>query len=123
MKERIEDTILKTLFRIEPVSEEQMAQERRRRQQAPPRQLQHVAPPKVAANPKPQGTVVRQDKKVGRNEPCPCGSGKKFKKCHGALQRRELAHRSPGRCSDRGRRASNPRLVPLGRRDQSTTTG
>jgi preprotein translocase subunit SecA len=23
--------------------------------------------------------------KVGRNEPCPCGSGKKFKKCHGSL--------------------------------------
>jgi hypothetical protein len=29
-----------------------------------------------------QGTVVVGDK-VGRNEPCPCGSGKKFKKCHG----------------------------------------
>ncbi len=29
-----------------------------------------------------QGTVVATDK-VGRNEPCPCGSGKKFKKCHG----------------------------------------
>ena len=25
----------------------------------------------------------RQQKKVGRNDPCPCGSGKKFKKCHG----------------------------------------
>jgi preprotein translocase subunit SecA len=29
-----------------------------------------------------QGTVVAAEK-VGRNEPCPCGSGKKFKKCHG----------------------------------------
>jgi hypothetical protein len=29
-----------------------------------------------------QGTVVASSK-VGRNEPCPCGSGKKFKKCHG----------------------------------------
>ena len=28
---------------------------------------------------------VRSDRKVGRNEPCPCGSGKKFKHCHGAL--------------------------------------
>ncbi|HKK82505.1 MAG TPA: SEC-C metal-binding domain-containing protein, partial [Prolixibacteraceae bacterium] len=27
---------------------------------------------------------VRVDKKVGRNEPCPCGSGKKYKNCHGA---------------------------------------
>ncbi len=28
---------------------------------------------------------TRSDKKVGRNEPCPCGSGKKFKQCHGKL--------------------------------------
>ncbi|WP_432472376.1 preprotein translocase subunit SecA [Amphritea sp. HPY] len=28
---------------------------------------------------------VREDKKVGRNEPCPCGSGKKYKQCHGKL--------------------------------------
>jgi preprotein translocase subunit SecA len=27
--------------------------------------------------------VVRAVPKVGRNEPCPCGSGKKYKKCHG----------------------------------------
>jgi len=30
-------------------------------------------------------TFKRQEKKVGRNEPCPCGSGKKFKQCHGKL--------------------------------------
>jgi preprotein translocase subunit SecA len=29
-------------------------------------------------------TVRREEAKVGRNEPCPCGSGKKYKKCHGA---------------------------------------
>ena len=28
-------------------------------------------------------TFKRVEKKVGRNEPCPCGSGKKFKHCHG----------------------------------------
>ena len=28
-------------------------------------------------------TVVRKEKKVGRNDPCPCGSGKKYKQCHG----------------------------------------
>jgi preprotein translocase subunit SecA len=28
---------------------------------------------------------VRQIGKVGRNEPCPCGSGKKYKHCHGRL--------------------------------------
>ena len=28
-------------------------------------------------------TIRREGKKVGRNDPCPCGSGKKYKKCHG----------------------------------------
>ena len=32
-----------------------------------------------------QQPYVRPDKKVSRNEPCPCGSGKKFKQCHGKL--------------------------------------
>ncbi|TXB62007.1 preprotein translocase subunit SecA [Phaeodactylibacter luteus] len=36
----------------------------------------------VSRRPKPQ-TIVRSEKKVGRNDPCPCGSGKKFKQCHG----------------------------------------
>ncbi|PMG16650.1 preprotein translocase subunit SecA [Vibrio splendidus] len=30
-------------------------------------------------------TVVRDERKVGRNEPCPCGSGKKYKQCHGKI--------------------------------------
>ncbi|MCK5667485.1 MAG: SEC-C domain-containing protein [Gammaproteobacteria bacterium] len=29
---------------------------------------------------------VRGQKKIGRNEPCPCGSGKKYKRCHGKLK-------------------------------------
>jgi len=28
--------------------------------------------------------VKREEPKTGRNDPCPCGSGKKYKKCHGA---------------------------------------
>ena len=32
----------------------------------------------------PQEPYVRGAPKIGRNDPCPCGSGKKFKKCHGA---------------------------------------
>ena len=28
---------------------------------------------------------VREERKVGRNEPCPCGSGKKYKQCHGRI--------------------------------------
>jgi preprotein translocase subunit SecA len=84
MKERIEDTVTKTLFRLEPVSEEQMAEQRRRRQ-APPTGFQFSAPAKAGPPPRQQPqTVVRQGEKVGRNDPCPCGSGKKYKKCHGA---------------------------------------
>jgi uncharacterized protein YchJ len=26
-------------------------------------------------------TIIRHDQKIGRNDPCPCGSGKKYKKC------------------------------------------
>ncbi len=37
------------------------------------------------AEPEQQQPFVRGDKKVGRNEPCPCGSGKKYKHCHGKL--------------------------------------
>jgi preprotein translocase subunit SecA len=38
-----------------------------------------LPPPEVS------GPFVRGERKVGRNEPCPCGSGKKYKHCHGAL--------------------------------------
>jgi preprotein translocase subunit SecA len=40
-----------------------------------------------AAEAAPVAPFVRGERKVGRNEPCPCGSGRKFKHCHGALQR------------------------------------
>jgi preprotein translocase subunit SecA len=42
------------------------------------------APP--LPTPQPQQTPVRAQPKVGRNQPCPCGSGKKFKNCHGVLE-------------------------------------
>ncbi len=35
---------------------------------------------------KPKAEPVRVEKKVGRNDPCPCGSGKKYKNCHGKAQ-------------------------------------
>jgi preprotein translocase subunit SecA len=47
--------------------------------------------PVRSATPAPGGggepPVVRDGRKVGRNEPCPCGSGKKYKHCHGQLAR------------------------------------
>jgi preprotein translocase subunit SecA len=51
-----------------------------------------MPPPAVARTPQPARvggddaelkTIRRDEPKVGRNDPCPCGSGKKYKKCHG----------------------------------------
>ena len=51
---------------------------------APPTQLSSAvteAEEQAAATAQPQRQTT---KKVGRNQPCPCGSGKKYKLCHGA---------------------------------------
>jgi preprotein translocase subunit SecA len=82
MKDRIEDEIVRNLFRYEPASEEQLLEQRQRRERAAPK-IELSAPPKIEGGNRPQPTVNRDDK-VGRNDPCPCGSGKKYKKCHGA---------------------------------------
>ncbi|HLQ09649.1 MAG TPA: preprotein translocase subunit SecA [Steroidobacteraceae bacterium] len=52
---------------------------------SPARAGARAAPPPPAPLPETAGTFVRGERKVGRNEPCPCGSGKKYKHCHGAL--------------------------------------
>ena len=83
MKERIEDDILQKLFRYEPMTEEQVIEQRRRQERAVAPRIELSAPPKVEGPQRSQPTVSK-DAKVGRNDPCPCGSGKKYKKCHGA---------------------------------------
>ncbi len=82
MRERVENDIIQKLFRFEPVSEEQMVEQRARRERVAPR-VELSAPPKVEGGQRPQ-PAAKQEAKVGRNDPCPCGSGKKYKKCHGA---------------------------------------
>jgi len=62
----------------QPEQEAREIEERQRRQQA---QIRFQAGPAQKEAPKP----VRSGAKVGRNDPCPCGSGKKYKKCHGAM--------------------------------------
>jgi len=42
--------------------------------------------PEVAGQPDDAVAPVRTEPKIGRNEPCPCGSGKKYKHCHGQVQ-------------------------------------
>ncbi len=44
------------------------------------------APPRVTTNRGPIEPMARGGPEVGRNEPCPCGSGKKYKKCHGVAR-------------------------------------
>src|SRR5579885_1990301 len=56
------------------------ARDMERKQQRQEKNLQYRTGAAQAEAPKP----VRAGAKVGRNDPCPCGSGKKFKKCHGA---------------------------------------
>jgi preprotein translocase subunit SecA len=53
----------------------------------PPQAASATAAPAAAGNgaPEPVETVVKEEReKIGRNDPCWCGSGKKYKKCHGA---------------------------------------
>jgi preprotein translocase subunit SecA len=45
----------------------------------------NAAPPEQPAEEQPAQPFVRDGRKIGRNEPCPCGSGKKYKQCHGKL--------------------------------------
>jgi preprotein translocase subunit SecA len=55
------------------------AREMERKQQRQEKEMQYQSGAAQAEPPKP----VRAGAKVGRNDPCPCGSGKKYKKCHG----------------------------------------
>ncbi|HXO21855.1 MAG TPA: preprotein translocase subunit SecA [Thermoanaerobaculia bacterium] len=82
MRDRVENDIIERLFRYEPMTEEQMNEQRHRRERVAPRIQLSSAPAEASGASKPH-TVVHKDK-VGRNDPCPCGSGKKYKKCHGA---------------------------------------
>jgi len=82
MMERINSETVRYLFLVQPrpaQSAEDEARELERRQRRQQQNLQFQAGAAQAEAPKP----VRSGAKVGRNDPCPCGSGKKYKKCHG----------------------------------------
>jgi preprotein translocase subunit SecA len=87
MLDRIDTTTIRSLFNLQVVSEQAPETLQQRRAARRPASLRFTGPNQGAA---PAGeedgkvkTVVRDQPKVGRNEPCPCGSGKKYKKCHG----------------------------------------
>ena len=82
MNDRIQAEVVRYAYRMEPMTrEEQEAQLARRREAAA--QAERVAVAATRDRPPTPATVVKQGGKVGRNDPCPCGSGKKYKKCHG----------------------------------------
>jgi preprotein translocase subunit SecA len=80
MKLRIVETTVENLFRIKAAAKEQ-GQEIERKQRRQMANLSFVGAGDAAAAAKPAPVHVGQ--KVGRNDPCPCGSGLKYKKCHG----------------------------------------
>jgi preprotein translocase subunit SecA len=110
MLDRIKRDTVVLLQRLQVRTEEEIEREERERQARLQRQMQtlHAAPPAIGAGQDPEAgpaageeagpgraaggpaaqaaPFVREERKVGRNEPCPCGSGKKYKHCHGALQ-------------------------------------
>jgi preprotein translocase subunit SecA len=101
MLDRVKFDTASVLARIDVRSEAdlQREEEERQRRLLAALQTQHAdaqsalvsAPPaEAAASGATEGTqepsVVRNERKVGRNEPCPCGSGKKYKQCHGQLE-------------------------------------
>ena len=106
MKARIDEEMVRYLFLMRPMSQEEAPKARPAPRRAAPVLLNDpteqmpafagaragaAAGSAVARRPARVGgddaevrTVRRDEPKVGRNDPCPCGSGKKYKKCHGA---------------------------------------
>ncbi|KPJ98843.1 MAG: preprotein translocase subunit SecA [Desulfobacterales bacterium SG8_35] len=84
MIETVKQQTLTTLFRIKIASEEDVdreAMEKRKRQQA---EMRLSRGGQEAAQT--QQPLKREGEKIGRNDPCPCGSGRKYKKCCGRLK-------------------------------------
>jgi preprotein translocase subunit SecA len=85
MTSRVRGAVVGNVLRVQPkVSDDAATLERKMVARSHQRILETHGSAEEAAEAKPQ-TVTRQAPKVGRNDPCPCGSGKKYKKCHGAV--------------------------------------
>jgi preprotein translocase subunit SecA len=95
--DRIKHEVVGILSKVQVRAEEDVDAVERQRRSTAPMQFQHAEAPVAAmaegddfgAEPdeeqEPLRPFVREGRKVGRNEPCPCGSGKKYKHCHGRL--------------------------------------
>lgn len=81
MKEQVRKSVVERIFNVRLYTAEEIEEIKKQQQAALEAQLEAHRRAQEAAE---QGPVTRKNVKVGRNEPCPCGSGKKFKHCHGA---------------------------------------
>ncbi|TFF79982.1 preprotein translocase subunit SecA [Aeromonas taiwanensis] len=91
MLETLKRDVVSILSRVQVQERDVEAMEEQQRQQAEaaPRTYTHAAAENQLADEEQAEagpvTFVRDEQKVGRNDPCPCGSGKKYKHCHGQL--------------------------------------
>ena len=90
--ESVKEDTVRILSRLQLMSQDQSEEMERQRKAAEERmQFQHDSASAIpeqeqqAKEPPKQQPLVRKGQKVGRNDPCPCGSGKKFKQCHGKM--------------------------------------
>lgn len=77
MIERVKEETVRLIFQVQIQREDEMQQVRRQQEE----QAMFYGPAGDGAPAR--GKSVKKDRKVGRNDPCPCGSGKKYKKCCG----------------------------------------
>ncbi|EGR2352458.1 preprotein translocase subunit SecA [Vibrio alginolyticus] len=93
--EALKTDVITVLSRVRVQQQEEVERmEEQRRAQAEEAARRAQAQHAAAQNPLSEGEeseegssqpMVRDERKVGRNEPCPCGSGKKYKQCHGKI--------------------------------------
>ncbi len=91
MLESLKYEVVSVLSKVQVrMPEEVEAMEEQRREEAErlaqQQQLSHVASLEEELSPTAGSPAAAADRKVGRNDLCPCGSGKKYKQCHGRLQ-------------------------------------
>jgi preprotein translocase subunit SecA len=85
MLDTLKYDVIKLLSSVEIQTEEDAlaVEEQRRAEQVRKLNLMHES--SVGEEDGQEQTYKRIEKKIGRNDPCPCGSGKKYKSCHGSL--------------------------------------
>ena len=90
MLDRIKHNLVAILAKVRVRSEEEIEQEEAKRRASRQRSMQfrHASAESAtggSVSGESRQPITRDGRKVGRNEPCPCGSGKKYKHCHGKL--------------------------------------